>query len=157
MRIIKNALLAVVFVGGLLACSDGVAAPPSSEPVPHSRILDEWGQFEDHYTIHYDVYAAIPRYGWKVIWVYRDGTTVESGTFSTFDSANMHLLRVLFGGYAREGLVEGDVRKVELEPRFEFVSRVDNCVEADRLVRFLESGGYYTDVRVVSEWAGARR
>ena len=157
MKIIKDALLAAMFVGGLLACSDGFTAPPSSEPAPNSRILDEFREFENHYTIHYDVYAAMPRYGWQVVWVYRDGTTVDSYTFLTFDSANRHLLRILFGSYEPEGVVEGDIRKVELEPRFEFVGRVDSCVEADRLARFLERGGYYTDVRIVSEWAGARR
>jgi len=157
MRIIKAGLLAVALVGGWLACSSGTAAPPSPEPVPNSRILDEFRQFEDHYHLYYDVYVATPVYGWQVVWLYRDGTSRESFTFSTFDNANRHVFRVLAGGYAPDDVIKGDIRKVEREPSFEFVARLENCAEADFLVRLLEREGYYTDVRIVSEWAGARR
>lgn len=57
-------------------------------------------------------------------------------------------MHILIGGYERKVVLEGDIRKVELEPSFEFVNRVDNCVEADRLVQLLERGGDYTDVGV---------
>ena len=157
MRIIKTALLVAVFVGGLLACSDGTAAPPSSESVPNSRILDEVRQFQKHYKTYYEVHAAMPVYGWQVVWLYRDGTSMESYTFSTFDAANRHLLRIFVGGYEREGVIDGDIRKVELEPRFEFVVRVENCAAADHVGRLLERAGYYTDVRILSEWLGTYR
>ena len=157
MRIIKDVFLAAVLVSGLLACSDGAAAPPSPVSVPNSRMLDEFRQFQNHYNIYYDVYAATPVYGWQVVWLYRDGTSVEYYTFRNFAAANRHVLHVFAGGYAPDGVIKGDIRKVELEPRFEFVIRVDDRAEADGLVRLLERVGYYTDVRIMSEWAGARR
>ncbi|MDB4749401.1 hypothetical protein OAF83_00705 [Rubripirellula sp.] len=157
MSMIKDTLFVAVFSGVLLAGSFGLAAPPGNQSIYNSILRQEVSQYRNKYTVNYDVYFAVPAYGWQVLWVLDTGETVEGYTFGTYERAEYFSTRALVGGRAPEGVQERIICRVELEPRFMFLMRVETSEEARELVEILRDMGHYTDVRRVWLWSGASR
>ena len=106
--------------------------------------------FEDSFY-DFEVYAAQePGTGFFMVWDMPGGETITYGPYYTFENAQNHLMRILFGGWEPAGYEDVEIVERPLEPEFILFETVGTRAAANELAAQLESFGLLTQIKRVS-------
>ena len=131
----------VIAAAGLAAINSANAQDDVSLPA---------SSFED-LTYDFEVYAAQePGTGFFIVWDMPNGEFITNGPYYTYQGAQDHLMRILFGGWEPDGYEDVEIVELPLQPDYILFDTVDTRAEANALADQLESFGLLTQIKRVS-------